>query len=115
MLLLFLKSDERCHEVSREGGGLLAGVGGLRTPQVWQLTQFYYVSLFTIDGVLFRARGSQGDPGSQGNPGSQARGDTGPPIFGIRKTIAFSSNAQSRFQAIVLDSALEPWHLARHT
>ena len=53
--------------------------------------------------------------GSQGDPGSQARGDTGPPIFGIRKTIAFSSNAQSRFQPIVLDSALEPWHLARRS
>ena len=109
MLLLFLKSDERCHEVSREGGGLLAAVGGLRTPQVWQLTQFYSVSLFTIDGVLFMGKGTQGDPGSK------ARGDPGPPIFGIRKTIEFSSNAQSKFQAIVLDSALEPWHLAQHT
>jgi len=29
LLLLFLKSDERCHEVSREGGGLLTAVGGL--------------------------------------------------------------------------------------
>ena len=60
MLLLFLKSDERCHEVSRKGGGLLAAVGGLRTPQVWQLTQFYSVSLFTIDGVLFTGRGARG-------------------------------------------------------
>ena len=40
------------------------------------------------------------------NPGGGARGALALPIFGATKTSAFSTNAQSRFASVVLDSVL---------
>ena len=44
-----------------------------------------------------------------------ARGAWAHPVSGTTKTNAFSTNAQSRFASVILDSVLGPPRLMRHT